>query len=133
MASALYDKFKEECLNATNNLTSVTVRAVLIDTGTYTFSAAHEDYADISGVVGSESPAFTTKSVTGGVFDADDITFTSVSGATIEALILFIDTGVAANDRLIAFIDSGDVTGFPLTPSGGDVQIVWNASGIFKL
>ena len=34
MASSLYDKFREECLNGTTDLTTATVRAVLIDTGT---------------------------------------------------------------------------------------------------
>ena len=133
MASSLYDKFREDCLGGVRDLSAVTVRAVLVDTGTYTFSAAHEDYDDLSGIVGSESPAFTTVSITGGVFNADDIIFTAVSGSSVEALVLFVDTGVAANDRLIVFIDSGDITGFPLTPSGGDIQVVWNASGIFKL
>jgi hypothetical protein len=55
-----------------------------------------------------------------------------VSGASVEALVIYIDTGVAGTSRLVAYIDTG-VTGLPVTPNGGDITITWNASGIFAL
>jgi hypothetical protein len=55
-----------------------------------------------------------------------------VSGATVEALVIYIDTGTAGTSRLIGFIDTG-VTNLPVTPNGGDISITWNASGIFAL
>jgi phage tail sheath gpL-like len=131
MASAVYPKFKEEMLKGTHDLTSAVVRAVLIDTGTYTYSSAHDFYADLSGVVGTESGALASKTVTNGTFDAADITFSAVTGNTVEAIVLFVDTGNAATDALIAYIDSG--TGLPVTPNGGDISVTWNASGIFSL
>jgi hypothetical protein len=60
------------------------------------------------------------------------VTYTAVSGATVEALVLYIDTGVAGTSRLVAYIDTG-VTGLPVTPNGGDITVTWNASGIFQL
>lgn len=75
MASAVYPKFLEAQLSGTHDLTSATVRAVLIDTGTYTYNAAHDFYNDLSGVVGSESGALANKTITNGTFDADNITF----------------------------------------------------------
>jgi hypothetical protein len=131
MASVIYPNAKEQFLSGGIDLTTDVIRAVLIDTGTYTYSAAHEDYADLSGVVGSESDAFGSKTVTDGVFDAANITFTAVTGASVEAIVIFQDTGVAANDLLIAYIDSG--TGLPVTPNGGDITISWSGSGIFAL
>lgn len=132
MASAIYPNAKEQFLSGGIDLTTNTIRAVLIDTGTYTYSAAHADYADLTGVVGTESGVFTTKTVTGGVFDADNITFTGVTGNTVEAIVIFVDTGVPANDLLIAYIDSASA-GLPATPNGGDITVTWNGSGIFAL
>jgi len=65
-------------------------------------------------------------------FDADDVVFTTpASGSTVIALILFVDTGVEGTSRLICYIDTG--TGLPLTTNGGNINIVWNASGILVL
>ena len=59
-------------------------------------------------------------------------TFSAVTGNSVEALVLYVDTGSASTSRLVAYIDSG-VTGLPVTPNGGDITITWNASGIFQL
>lgn len=134
MANALYDYGREGFLAGDIDWDADNIRAVLIDTGTYTVNlATHQDYADLSGVVGTESPLFSSKTVTDGVGDAADITFTSVSGATVEAIVIFQDTGVAANDRLIAYIDTDGGGPISVTPNGGDITIQWNASGIFTL
>jgi len=131
MASAIYVAFKQALLNGSVDLTTAVVRAVLIDTGTYTYSASHDFYNDLSGVVGTESAALTSKTITNGVFDAADVTFSAVTGNTVEAVVLFVDTGNVTTDRLICFLDAG--TGLPVTPNGGDINLVWNASGIFSL
>ena len=131
MASAIYPAFKQALLNGSVDLTTAVVRAVLIDTGTYTYSASHDFYNDLSGVVGTESAALTSKTITNGVFDAADVTFSAVTGNTVEAVVLFVDTGNVTTDRLICFLDAG--TGLPVTPNGGDINLVWNASGIFSL
>lgn len=132
MANALYPITKGLMMTAGINMSSGVIRAVLVDTGTYTYSAAHADYADLTGVVGTESGAFTSKTFTSGVFDAADITFTAVTGTTAEAIVIFLDTGTPANDLLIAYIDTG-VTGLPVTPNGGDIDVSWDAAGIFTL
>jgi len=132
MASAVYPKFKEGILQGTWNLSSAVVRAVLIDTGTYTYSAAHDFYNDLSGVVGTESAAMDGKTFTAGTFDANNVTFSAVTGNTVEAIVLFVDTGNAATDALICYVDSAS-SGLPVTPNGGDIVVAWNASGIFSL
>lgn len=135
MANAIYPKYKEALLDAFTDIdiNMLTAKVALIDTGNYTYSSAHDFWDDVSGsaVIGTPQ-TLTSKSVTNGVFDAADVTFTSVSGNTVEALIIYIDTGTASTSRLVAYIDTG-VTGLPLTPNGGNVTITWNASGIFAL
>ncbi len=134
MANAIYPKYKETVLGAATNtnLLTGTVKVALVDTGTYTYSATHQFYSSVTGVVGTPQTIGATKSVTNGVFDGADVTFTSVSGNSVEALIIYVDTGSSATSPLVAYIDTG-VTGLPVTPNGGDINITWNASGIFAL
>jgi hypothetical protein len=66
------------------------------------------------------------------VFDGADVTYTAVTGNSVEALVIYVDTGTAATSPLVAYIDTG-VTGLPVTPNGGNISITWNASGIFAL
>ena len=75
----------------------------------------------------------TAKSTTGGAADAADVTFTSVSGPSIEAIIIYADTGTEASSPLIAYIDTA--TGLPITPNGGDIIVTWDngANKIFKV
>lgn len=134
MANALYPKWKEQLLQftANNNLSSGTVKVALVDTAVYTYSAAHQFYSSASaGVVGTPQ-TLGAKTFTNGTFDAANATFPAVSGATCEALIIYIDTGTAGTSPLVAYLDAG-VTGLPVTPNGGDINVNWDVAGIFTL
>lgn len=133
MANAIYPLYKQALLDASADvdLNDGTVKVALIDTGTYTYNASDEFYSSVSGVVGTPQTIANT-TVTNGLFDGDDVTFTAVTGSSVEALLIYIDTGSAATSRLVAWIDTS-VTGLPVTPNGGDISITWNASGIFAL
>lgn len=133
MANAIYPKYKEALLKGSSNIDvdTGTVKAVLVDTGTYTYSTAHEFLSSLTGTVGTAT-AIANTTVANGLFDGDDVTFTSVSGSSAEALVIYIDTGVAGTSRLVAYMDTS-VTGLPVTPNGGNIVTTWNASGIFQL
>lgn len=133
MANAIYPLYKQALLDASANvdLNDGTVKVALIDTGTYTYNAADEFYSSVSGVVGTPQTINNT-TVTNGLFDGDNVTYTAVTGNSAEALLIYIDTGSAATSRLVAWIDTS-VTGLPVTPNGGDISVSWNASGIFQL
>lgn len=135
MANALFDKARQRFLEGQFNWNTDTIKAVLVDTGTYTVNlSAHEFLSDIgTGARISTSGAFTGKSTAGGAADANDITFTSVTGASIEAIIIYKDTGTDSTSPLIAFIDTA--TGLPITPNGGDIIVTWDngPNKIFKL
>lgn len=134
MANAIYPKYKEAILQSASDsdILNGTVKAALVDTGTYTYSATHQFYSDLSGVVGTPQTIGASKSVTDGVFDGADVTFTAVTGNSVEALVIYIDTGNTGTSRLVAYIDTS-VTGLPVTPNGGNISVQWNASGIFAL
>ena len=133
MANALYPKAKESFINGHINMSANTITIALVDTGVYTFSTSHQFRSDVSNSAVISSTSLSNKTVTSGVFDADDATFTSVTGANCEALLIFQDTGVQSTSRLIAYVDSA--TGLPILPNGGDITVVFSsgASKIFAL
>jgi hypothetical protein len=128
VASTWYPKYKEALLTgATNsNPSTGTVKVALIDSADYTYSAAHQFLSDVAGAgIVATSPALANKTFTSGVFDADDTTFTGVTGDQSEALIIYIDTGTAATSRLMLFIDSAS-SGLPVTPNSGSINVTWD-------
>lgn len=74
----------------------------------------------------------TGKALTNGVLDANDFTFTAVTGNQSEALIFWQNTGSDATSRLLIFVDTV-TSGLPVIPNGGDVNVVLNAAGIATL
>ncbi len=95
MANALYDTYKELILGAGLNLSSLDVRAALIDTDEYTFSAAHDFLNDVESgspsAIISRSAALTSKTITNGVFDADNTAFLLLLDLNVK-LLLYLDT-----------------------------------------
>ena len=133
MANALYSKAKEAFLNGSINMVANTITIALVDTGVYTYSATHQFRNEVSNSAVISSTSLANKTITNGVFDADDATFSSVTGANCEALLIFQDTGIQTTSRLIAYIDSA--TGLPILPNGGDITVAFSSgsSRIFAL
>lgn len=133
MANNLYDKARERGQTTGIGLMAGDIKVVLIDTSEYTFSAAHEFLSDIPvGARVAISGNMTNKSVTGGVFDADDVDFVGLTGPSVEAVALFRDTGVPETSELILYVDEGN---FPIVPNGGDQTLRWSggANKIYRL
>ena len=138
MANALYDDYKESCLGGgAHSFTDIpvdTIKVALVDlTVDYTFSAAHQDKADVTSYTGSTDQTLGAKTVTAGVFDnTADITFTSLSQSaskTVGAIVHFKDSGSAATSPLSSYHDNFTA----VVPNGGDIVIQYNASGIYAL
>lgn len=135
MANLIYPKYKEALIQGASNISLSTgnVKTVLVDLADYSYSATHQFLSDVAAAGRVATSAnMTTKTTTNGLFDADDVSFSSVTGDQSEALIIYIDTGTESTSRLVAFFDTG-VTGLPVTPNGGNINVAWNASGIFQL
>lgn len=138
MANALFNSYRNLVLTTGLNLSSLTIKAMFVDHADDTPSTSGDDFIDDIASAArvpaiASCPALgskTTGTVATGVFDAADTTFTSLSGDQSESLILFEDSGTESTSDLLAFWDTA--TGLPLTPNGGNVTVVWNASGIFS-
>jgi hypothetical protein len=131
MASQLYPKGKKKILDADIDLLVDDIRVLLIDTADETYNAADEWHSDITGagIVATSASDLASKTTTSGVFDAADKLIATVTGDTIEALVIYKWTGASGTSPLIAWFDLG--TAF--TPNGSDITIIWHSSGLFAI
>jgi len=135
MANALFDSARQQFLQADLDLDD-SILLVCVDHADITpLPATHDFLDDITGAGRvATSGAFASKTFTAGVFDAVDVTLTSVTGDPFESIVIYNDTpATEATKDLIAFIDTA--TGLPCTPNGGNINVVWDsgANRIFKL
>ena len=133
MANRLYDLGRESFLKGEISWDGDNIKAVLVDSASYTpDTAVDQFFDDVSGVVAT-SGNLASKTTTDGVADAADVTFSSVTGNQSEFIVVYQDTGTPSTSRLIALVDTA--TGLPVTPNGGDIVVQWDAGAnkIFKL
>jgi hypothetical protein len=142
LANALFDPGREGFLDGTIDWDTAVIKVALVRG--YTFSAAHKFVSDVTGAGGTlaaTSSALASKTVTNGVADAGDITFSAVaSNGSNHYLLIFQSSAVtggsdvaASAQRVIGYIDTG--TNIPAVPNGGDITVAWDngANKIFKL
>lgn len=135
MANALYDDARRAFLEAEIDWLTDTIKCVLVDTGAYTYSAAHVNLGSISEAACiSTYETLASKATTGGAADAADVTFAAVgpSGTTLEAIVIYkeVNGAVRSDNPLIAYIDQA--TGLPITANGGDIIVTWD-NGVNKI
>ena len=131
MANALYAKGKEKILSGSINFSSDTIKAALLSSSYTANLSTDEFWSGISANLLNTAQTLGSKSVTGGVFDAADVTFTAVtSGSTVKAVVIWKDTGTPSTSPLLVYIDT--ITGFPLATNGGDITITWD-DGSYKI
>lgn len=131
MTSQLYPKGKAHLLGLATkaDLVADNIKVMLLHSATAAYSSSHEFVSDLTGAgIIARSGNLAGKTVTSGTFDANDVTLTAVSGASVDALVLYKDTGTDSSSVLVAWFD---LTSF--TPNGGDVTVVFNASGLFAI
>jgi hypothetical protein len=142
MANALFDPGREGFLAGEIDWDTAVIKIALVRG--YTFSAAHKFVSDVttaSGTLHVTSAALSSKTVTSGVADAADVTYTAVTAnAGNHSVLVFQASAVTGGadvassaQRVIAWIDTG--TNFPVVPNGGDVTIAWDngSNKMFKL
>jgi len=67
------------------------------------------------------------------VADAADVTFPTVTGATIVRWIVYQDSGSSSTSRLVAMYDTA--SGLPTIPDGTNITVTWDngASRMFRI
>lgn len=138
MANAFFNPFKQALLvSESHDLDADSIRAILIDSADYTFNAAHDFLDDVAGAARvAVSSGLGSPTGTNGTFDTADFSWSTVTGDQSEAIILYNHDGNGAGAdsarQLIAFYDTG-ITGMPVTPNGGNINVTVNGSGWFSL
>ena len=128
--SQLYPKGKKKILDGDIALLTDDIIVLMIDTADETYNAADEFHSDLTGAgIVATSGNLAGKTTTDGVFDADNIQITSVSGDSVEALVICQWTGVSGTSPLIGWMDLAA----PYVPTGNNITIIWNSSGLFAL
>lgn len=131
---SLYNITRQEALTGGFNWTGGdTFSVALIGTG-YTFDVGDQYLSDViaeATVLARQD--LTTLAATLGAAGADPVTITGVTG-TVDALVIYQNTGSDATSKLVAYIDTG--SNIPSTYSAGTVSIIWDTSsgnGIFRI
>lgn len=134
MANSLYYAARIGFATKQHDWVGDAVSGFLIDTAQYTFSASHLAVNDIP--VGARVLGFNivgkSMTSTGGCM-ANNVSLTNVTGNSVEALVLYFNSGTESSSRLIVYMDT--LPGLPFTPSNGSVLLAWNSdgNGIFRL
>lgn len=127
MPNMLYDECRKRFLEAGINWLTDSIKAMLITSSAYTPNFSQHKFLSDIPTAARVTPGvlLTGKSTTGGAADANDVTFTAVGGNNqVNAILLYVDTGVEATSLLLAWLDTA--TGLPITPNGGDIIVVWD-------
>ena len=132
MSNAIYPLAKQAFLSGTINMASGTIQVALV-ANAYTYSSTDQFWSNVSSSVVGSPVTLTSVSVTNGVFNAANATFSAVTGNQVKSAVIFNNTGTPSTSQLIAYIDSG--TGLPVLPNGGDITLAWDAgtNHIFSL
>jgi hypothetical protein len=141
-ANALFDLGREGFLGGAIDGDTAVFKVDLVDSADYTVNLATHQFRSSIAVAGREesSAALSSVTITAGVFDAADITFTAAAGDPCEALVIYQSSAVGGGadvadtaQRLVGYIDTA--TGLPVTLNGGNVSVTWDngANRIFKL
>ena len=124
--TALYARSRSKSWGGDIDLLNDRIIAALLDITSYTVNIATDEFlSDLPSGAVVASVVLTGKSLgTAGDFYADDAVFPAVpDGTKIGAILLYKDTGFAADRRLIYYDDQA--TNLPATGDGTDVTVSW--------
>ena len=137
MADSIYELARQGFAAAGINWTADTIKATLIDTANYTVNLATHQYMNTNTVAANAkvgSPiTLASKTNTLGVLDAADGVFSAVTGASVEAIIIWKDGGgggtsaSGTTDLLILYIDGKQKVKAAATAASSATTVVVDA------
>lgn len=141
MASVFYNNYHEQLGNAEIDYGADTFK-IMLTTTTYTPDVDNDAVrSDVTGEAsgsGYTAGGETLSSVTitqdntnnRANIDAADVTFSSISVTSVDGAIVYKDTGSAATDTLICYIDFSEGA---QTINSGDFTITFSADGVLTI
>lgn len=141
MASLLYNSFKKKIMDGSIDLDTDTIKVALVTSSYTPDQDAHDFWDDVSanevansGTYAAGGATLANKAVTQdntddeGVFDADDVSWTSAT-ITARYAVIYKSTGVSSTSPLICLIDFGSNQ----SSTAGTFTLPWNSEGIINL
>lgn len=124
MSNSWYAKGLEHFASADVNFPTANIKAALVTSAYVPDTSADEFLSVISGISGaiiSRSSNLSSKTVTGGVLNCANFTFSLVPvGHVIKYVVFYKDTGLDSSSILLLVDDTGN--NLPTTTDGGDLQ-----------
>jgi len=134
--NTLYSKAREKFLEGSIDWVNDDIKAILVHTTGYIVDILSDEFlSDIPEIsIVATSDNLSGKTISDGVANASDVQFPLVNGDTVEAVVLFKDTGNSATSPLLVYINTV-LNGVPITLDGGNITIQWDngTNKIFKL
>lgn len=130
MANQVWDSAKDALLKGEINVLTDTLKITCVSSG-YNFSGVHQHISDVSATYRIETTSISVLGVDGGDLQVGQVQFTGFN-ATVDAFIIWKDTGTESTSPLIAYIDSA--TGLPITPTTVEYLVVdWVSNVLLAL
>ena len=129
MANFIYGKAKQSLLNGEFNISSDSLKVLLVTDSYVPNQNADQFVSNISSsYIKQRTSSLTNVTNILGVIDADDVLVASYSGLPFKALVIYKDSGTDSTSRLLAYIDTA--TGIPFLGINAvtDITINWSNS-----
>jgi len=151
MANLAYNLGKQRILSGTINLSTHVIKAMLV-TSSYVADANHDFVDDggaddpidhelsgtgyTAGFAGSGRITLTTKTFeeddtnNRAEFHAADLAWPGIDAGIAAGIVIYRHLTSDALSTLLCYIDDG---GLPITTNGGQIDVTWNAEGIYQI
>ena len=127
MANSLYTTFKNQLMEGTIDLATDVINVALLDSTYAVNLTTDSDYTTHCLASEIDTGTLTGKTVSSGVFNADNHEFPNVThGSNAKYIVIYVSTG-----QLIAYFDTDSNGAIDIPCVGNDIHTEWNASGIF--
>lgn len=134
MSNAVYPHALDSFGTGKIDWTTDTIMVQLLGAG-YTYSATDTNPTQLADTIGAAQLVGDNKFVDRGEFHADAVTLPTVAaGSTVKAMVIYQDTGVAADSILISYMDTRSDSGpINFATDGSDVIVTWAGNILFKI
>lgn len=135
MSNTLFSSYANGIWNNTAGVAwaSDTIKAILCSAGYTPNIATDAHLTDVpSGDRVSTATVTGISVATRAVQVSGSVTFTSVTGAVCTQVVLYKDTGTPSTSPLLALFDTFS-SGMPVTPTGANITLTLDASGLANL
>jgi hypothetical protein len=128
MSNFVYGKAKESFLKGEINLLNNSIKALIVHSSEYSVSQNVDQFVSNipAAAIKYRSNPIQNKSITLGIFDADDLLIPDYPGPAFDTIVIYQDSSNDSSSRLLFYIDNAAGLPFTGSISTSPVTIVWD-------